>query len=125
MQAKLRYLRISPKKVRLVADMIRNKSVSDSIKILNFTVKRARDPILKLLNSAIANSKNMGINSKNLYVAEIRVDKGPILKRYMPRSRGISNPILKRTSHIMITLDKIENKKNKKLSNKKTEDNNK
>jgi len=125
MQAKLRYLRISPRKVRLVVDMIRNKSVSDSIKILNFTVKRARDPVLKLLNSAIANSKNMDINSKDLYVAEIKVDKGPTLKRHMPRSRGMSNPILKRTSHIVIILDKIENKKVKKLSNKKAEDNDK
>ncbi len=107
MQAKLKNLKISPRKVRLVADMIRGKSTANSIKILNFTVKRAKSSILKLLNSAIANSKNMKVDS-DLYIKEIRVDKGPILKRSMPRSKGMANPIMKRTSHILIVLDKIE-----------------
>lgn len=126
MQAKLRHLKISPRKVRLVADMVRGKSISNSIKILNFTIKRAKEPVLKLLNSAIANAKNKNteIDIKELYISEIKVDKGPTLKRHMPRSKGMSNPILKRTSHIVIVLDEIKNKvlyksKNNKIKSKK------
>ena len=112
MQAKLRNLRISPRKVRLVVDMIRGKSVPKAIGILTFTVKRAKTPVLKLLNSAIANSKDISktpIDFNNLYISEIRVDNGSILKRHRPRSKGMSNPIHKRTSHVIIRLDKIGN----------------
>lgn len=118
MYSKLRYLKISPRKVRLVVDMIRNKNVVESIKILNFTVKKAKEPLLKLLNSAVANSKNMNFDPAELYIKEIRVDKGPTLKRHMPRSKGMSNPIMKRTSHIIIILDKIEKRESKKNKRK-------
>lgn len=101
-----------------MANIIRNKNVVDSIRILKFTVKKAREPILKLLNSAVANSKNMDIDS-DLYIKEIKVDKGPTLKRRMPRSKGMANPIMKRTSHIVIVLDKIKNSGAKNLSKKK------
>ena len=110
-KAKLRYLRIAPRKVKLVADLILGKKVDKAKDILKFTTKRAAKPILKLLNSAIANAKhNSKLDEKNLFVAEIRVDEGPRYKRWMPRARGRASRILKRTSHITIVLDEIKEK---------------
>ena len=103
--AKLRYLRISPRKARLVADLVRGKSVEQAQGILNFTIKRAANPILKLLNSAAANAKNnFHLDPKNMYVARIFVNEGATYKRVMPRARGSANQIHKKTCHIDLVL---------------------
>ncbi len=121
-KAQLRYTRISPRKVRLVADLIRGSSVSDAEKILEFTIKRASNPILKLLKSAVANAENnFNLKKENLYIEEIRVDGGPIIKRFRPRARGAAYPIQKKTSHILIVLKEGEERKEskKELKSKK------
>jgi len=116
-KAKLSYLRISPRKVRLIADLIRGKSVVRAEQILNFAVKRAAKDVLKLLKSAVASaSHNFQLEESNLYIAKITVDEGPKLKRWRPRARGSASEIQKKTAHITIMLDEI-----KKISAKKIE----
>lgn len=106
--ARLRYLRIAPRKVRLVADLLRGKSVQEAQTILNFTVKRASQPILKLLKSAVASARhNFQLEEKNLYIAKINVDEGPKYKRWRARARGQAAEIQKKTSHITLVLDEI------------------
>ncbi|MDO8523297.1 MAG: 50S ribosomal protein L22 [bacterium] len=104
-KAHLRYLRIAPRKVRLVADSIRGKSVREAERLLKFMSKKSALPVGKLLRSAISNAKNnFNIGQEKLFVKSIAVDKGPVLKRIMPRARGSASPIHKHTSHISITL---------------------
>jgi large subunit ribosomal protein L22 len=114
-KAKLRYLRIAPRKVRLVADLIRGKSAEEAEKILNFTKKRAALPILKLLKSALANAKNnYRLEEKNLFISKIFVDEGPRLKRILPRARGRADIIQKKMSHVTLVLEeKKENVREK------------
>lgn len=113
--AKLNYLRIAPRKTRLVADLIRRKKVEQAQTFLKFTTKRAAEPILKLLKSAVANAKNnFQLEEQNLYISKIMVDEGPKLKRWLPRARGRADEILKRVSHITIVLDEIRPAKKKK-----------
>jgi len=103
--AKLRHLRQSPRKVRLVADMIRGLDVLAANDQLKFVDKRATKPILKLINSAIANAEhNDKLTKENLFIKEIRVDEGPTLKRWRPRAFGRAGAIRKRTSHISLIL---------------------
>ena len=104
--ASLKNHRISPRKVRLVADMIRGKQVTVAKHILTNASKKAKHPIHDLLDSAIANgSHNHKIDAETLFVKEIRVDQGFVMKRSMPVSRGSAHPIKKRTSHISIVLE--------------------
>lgn len=104
-KVKLNNLRISPRKSRLVADLIRNKSLGEARDLLNFTVKGAAQLILKLLNSAAASAKNnFKMKEDDLYVLKITVDEGPKLKRSHPMSRGRAYPIIKRTSRITLIL---------------------
>lgn len=108
MKANLQTYRQSPRKVRLVADAIRGKKVSDALVYLNFIRKRAADVVKKLLESAAANARNKeGHGQEELIVASIAVDKGATIKRSMPRARGRGARINKRTSHIKITLKQI------------------
>jgi large subunit ribosomal protein L22 len=101
-----RHLRISPRKVRLVIDLIRGMRVNDALATLMYTPKAASPMVMKLLNSAIANAENnLSMDKDDLYVAEVYANPGPTLKRYVARSRGSASPILKRTSHITIVLD--------------------
>ncbi len=102
--AKLPSYRMSPRKVRLVAGLIRGKKVNIALVELENRAKRAAPTMSKLLLSAIANAKVLGMNEKNLFVSEVRVDKGSVLKRSMPRAYGRAYPIHKHTSHIMIKL---------------------
>ena len=103
--ARLRYLRMSPKKVRLVADLIRGKNVNEALTILNLSVKKAAKPLKKLLESAIANAKQTGkMDIDNLYISHLTVDEGPTFKRFRPRAMGRATIIRKRTSHITIKL---------------------
>ena len=106
MQARVTSVRISPRKVRMVADAVRGKSVSQAMSILTFTRKKAAFPVQKLLQSAVANAvENDGVDDvDNLMIEQIAVDEGPTLKRYTPRARGRATPIRKRTSHIRIAL---------------------
>ena len=105
---KLNYLRISPRKVRLIADTIRRKKVEEAQSVLSFMVKKGAGPLLKLLNSAIASAKNdFKLDSSNLYISKITVDEGPKYKRWRARSRGMASPIQKKTSCITIVLDEI------------------
>jgi large subunit ribosomal protein L22 len=112
--ASLKNYRISPRKVRLVADMVRGKGVSQAKIILTNALKKAKGPIHDLIDSAIANAAhNHKIEAENLFVKEIRVDQGFILKRSQPMARGSAFPIKKRTSHIKITLATREVKSDK------------
>jgi len=107
--AKLNYLRTAPRKVRMVADMIRGKDVTAAQTLLRFSLKKSNKPIEKLLNSAVANAKNdFDLQAKDLKIAKITVDEGPKLKRWRPRSRGRAMPIQKKTSHITIVLEPIK-----------------
>ena len=104
--AKLSNLRIAPRKVRLVADLIRGTSVTNAQQQLKFSTKRASGPLLKLLNSAMTNAKNIkeSVEDDSLYIKDIFVDEGPKLKRHRPRARGVAYQIQKKTSHITIIL---------------------
>ncbi|HJL41933.1 MAG TPA: 50S ribosomal protein L22 [Myxococcales bacterium LLY-WYZ-16_1] len=105
-RAKLRHLRTSPRKVRLVADLIRGKHVEEALNILQFTQKGSSEPLAKLVKSAVANADQRGgVDIDNLYVGQLTVDAGPTLKRFMPRAQGRATPILKRTSHVSIALE--------------------
>lgn len=106
MKASATGVRISPRKVRMVVDTVRGKSVSQAMSILAFTRKKAARSVEKLLKSAVANAvENDGVNDvDDLVIERIAVDEGPTLKRFTPRARGRATPIRKRTSHIRIAL---------------------
>ena len=105
MKAVLKSYRQAPRKVRLVANLIKGKTVPRALVELDVLPKRASGPMKKLLMSAVANAKeNDGIALADLFVKEVRVDQGTILKRSMPKSHGTAHPIHKHTSHIMIEL---------------------
>lgn len=105
-KACLRSLRVTPQKVRLVADLIRGKQVEEALNILLFTPKKSAKPLEKLLRSAVANADQQGgVDLDNLYVGAVTVDHGPTLKRFRARAMGRAAPILKRTSHVTIGLE--------------------
>ena len=93
-----RHIRIAPRKIRIVADLVRGKNIGEAFAILKFTPKVGADVVEKVMRSAIANAEH------NLYVSEIFVDQGPTLKRIHPRSRGQAFKILKRTSHVTVVV---------------------
>ena len=114
MKAFLKNYRQSPRKVRLVAGLIKGKKVAEAIAELDFLAKRAGLPIKKLLLSAVANAKQMGIEAEILFIKELRVDKGIVMKRMMPAAMGTGHRINKRTSHLNILLaEKVVAVKNK------------
>lgn len=102
--AKLNDLRIAPRKVRLVADLLRGLSVNEAEARLTVDRHRASKPLLKLLHSALAGARAKELNTEDLYVEVIRVDQGPMLKRYMARAQGRGVTIQKKTSHITLGL---------------------
>ena len=98
-------VRIAPRKVRLVIDLIRGKSVGEALSILNFTTRAASPEIEKVLKSAIANAEhNYDLDIANLVVSEAYVNEGPTMKRFRPRAKGSAAPIMKRTSHITVVV---------------------
>lgn len=104
-KAKAKQIRIAPRKVRLVVDLVRGKDVKDAISILRLTPKASSTVVEKLLLSAVANAKhNNQLEAANLFIKEAFVDEGPTLKRFLPRAKGSASQILKRTSHITIVL---------------------
>jgi len=105
-KAQGKYIRISPQKARLVADLIRGRKVEEATRILTFTQKKAAGIIGKVLKSAVANaSQNPGIDENILFVKKVFVDQGPSLKRWRARAQGRVAPIKKRMSHITVVLD--------------------
>lgn len=105
-KARARFIRISPQKARLVADMIRGKNVEEAVTTLRFTPKKGARVLRKVLESAIANaSQNDSIDVDTLFVKKVFVDGGPMMKRIRPRAMGRATRILKRTSHITVVLD--------------------
>lgn len=110
-KAKLNYLRVAPRKARLVADLIRGRAAKEALIQLKFSQKRGASPLLKLLKSAVQNARhNFNLSIDNLYVKEIRVDQGPAHKRWMPRAFGRASMIRKKTSHITLILNDKSNK---------------
>ena len=98
-------LRISPRKTRLVVDLIRGKKVGLAVAILNNCESTVKEDVLKVLNSAVANAEhNLGLDVESLFVKEIYVNPGATLKRFRARAKGSGNRILKRTSHITVVL---------------------
>ena len=120
MKAYLKNYRQAPRKVRLVTDLVKGKSVEEAIVILDFLPKRAGFPVKKLLLGAVANASQLGIDKENLFVKELRVDKGIVMKRMMPAAMGVGHRINKRTSHINLVLgEKIQSIKKGKVSAKR------
>ncbi|MES2214001.1 MAG: 50S ribosomal protein L22 [Patescibacteria group bacterium] len=113
-KATLSDYRQSPRKVRVVADMVRGQKVEDALVTLSFVPKRAAAPLQKLLASALANAKNLELSLDNLVVKEIRVDGGKILYRRLPMSRGRAFVLRKRTAHVNVILAEGAPKKEKK-----------
>ena len=108
-KATLKFARISSRKVKIVADLIRGKNVDEALAIVKFTPKASSEIIEKLLKSAIANAdNNHEMKHENLYVAEIYANQGPTLKRIRPAAKGSAVRIRKRTSHITIVLKEKE-----------------
>ncbi|MBF8376880.1 50S ribosomal protein L22 [Alicyclobacillus mali] len=104
-RAVARYLRIAPRKARLVVDLVRGKNVQEALAILKFTPRGASPLVEKVLRSAIANAENNhNMDVDRLYVKEIYVDEGPTLKRWHPRAQGRAFSIFKRTSHITVVV---------------------
>ena len=104
-KAVAKYIRIAPRKVRVVMDLIRGKNVAEAFAILKFTPKAGADVIEKVLKSAVANAENnFDMNVDRLYVSSAYVDQGPTLKRIHPRSRGQAFSILKKTSHVTVVV---------------------
>ena len=108
-KAHLKYARISPRKVKIVCDLIRGTDVKYARGILENTPKAASELLIKLLNSAVANAENnFGLDPEKLYVSEVYANPGPILKRGMPRAQGRMYRINKRTSHITVVVAEKE-----------------
>ena len=104
--ATAKYIRIATRKCTIVADLIRGKSVKEAQPILTYCAKAAAAPMLKVLNSAVANAENnLELNRDDLIVAEAFANQGPTLKRFRARARGSASSILKRTSHLTVILD--------------------
>ena len=110
-KAYLKYVRISPRKVKIVLDLIRGKDVDTAMAILKHTPKAASEELIKLLKSAVANADhNFHMNTEKLYVSECFVCPGPTRKRMMPRAKGSGDRILKRTSHVTLAVKERETK---------------
>lgn len=113
--AQLKNFRVAPRKVRLLAEVIKGHDVDEALLNLKHTVKRSTDPLMQLLGSAIANAENnFGLDRSNLYVADFQVGEATRLKRWMPRAFGRATPIIKRSSHVTITVDERIEGKNRK-----------
>lgn len=116
-KAKLKNLRVSARKARLVADLIRGKKVEEARAVLKYTFKKSAEPMLKLLDSAVKNAENIdNVKAEDLFISKVIVNEGTTLKRIRPRARGVAYRINKRTCHIEIELDKLV--KYKKMSHK-------
>ena len=108
-RATAKFVRMAPRKVRLVVDQIRNKSVEQALEVLQFSPRAAAEPVAKTLRSAVANAENNnGMRADNLVIKYAYVDEGPTMKRIRPRAKGSASRIRKRTSHITIIVSTRE-----------------
>jgi large subunit ribosomal protein L22 len=108
-RASSKYLRIAPRKVRVVADQVRGLPIPDAVSLLTFSTRGPAHEVQKLLNSAAANAENNhDLDADELRVSEIQVDEGPVLRRWRPRARGRATRIEKRTCHVSVALSPIE-----------------
>jgi large subunit ribosomal protein L22 len=114
MKAVLKNYRQSPRKVRLIADVVRGQKVEKALSLLQFVEKRAALPFTKVISSALANAKDKGVDVQGLIVKSVSVDKGETYKRFMPRARGSASKINKRNSHITVELGRKGDKVTKK-----------
>jgi large subunit ribosomal protein L22 len=104
-RAVAKYIRMSPRKVRLVVDLVRGRQVEEALQILDLTPKAAAEPVAKAIRSAVANAdENLGLSVSDLYIARITADEGPTLKRGRPGARGRFKPLLKRSTHVSVVL---------------------
>ena len=103
-KAVLKNYRQAPRKVRLLADLVRGKKLAEALSILKFADKRAAEPFAKVLRSAAASAKTAGKEVSSLTVKKVTVDKGEVYRRFMPRARGSASPINRRSSHITVEL---------------------
>jgi large subunit ribosomal protein L22 len=104
-KAQAKYIRQSPYKVRLVLDLVRGLPVGDAQAVLSYANRRAAEPVIKVLNSAVANAEhNHALDAEDLFIVKAFADEGPTLKRFRPRARGRATRINKRTSHITIVV---------------------
>lgn len=99
-----RYARISPRKARLVTQLVARRRVDEALELLKFTRKRAAVMVDKVLRAAMADADEQEADVRGLFVHEARVDEGPTIKRFRPKDRGRAHPIMKRTSHIVVTV---------------------
>ena len=106
-KAKHSFARISPRKARLLMDLVRGRDVDDAITLLKFSKQRASGMVEKVIRSAVANASEQSVAPvrNTLYVTEARVDAGPVIKRFQPKDRGKAYPIMKRTSHLVVQID--------------------
>lgn len=104
MKAVLKNYRQSPRKVRLLADLVRGKKIGDALNALQFADKRAAEPFAKVIRSAQANAGSNGTDTQKLIIKNVQVNKGTVIKRFMPRARGSASAIKKRNSHITVEL---------------------
>ena len=108
MRAVARFVRISPRKIRLIMDEVRGKKVEEALNVLSFAPQKGARILKKLINSAVANAEqNSGADVDSLYIKRVYADEGPTLKRYRPRALGRATRIRKRTSHLTVILDEM------------------
>ncbi len=106
-ESKHRFARIAPRKARLLVDMVRGRDVDDALSLLRFSKQRASGMVEKVIRAAVANASEQDTTPRRnaLYVASAHVDPGPVIKRFQPKDRGKAYSIMKRTSHIVVTID--------------------
>ncbi|MDP3047198.1 MAG: 50S ribosomal protein L22 [Chloroflexota bacterium] len=105
-KAVAKYIRTSPRKVRLVVDLVRGRPVVEALALLRFMPQAAAQDVAKVVKSAVANAEqNKHMSAEDLFISRIMADEGPTMKRFLPRSHGRSSPILKRSSHITVVVD--------------------
>ncbi|WP_334169410.1 50S ribosomal protein L22 [Timonella senegalensis] len=115
-KAKARFVRVTPQKARRVVDLIRGKQATEAVAVLKFAPQAASEPVLKVVQSAIANARviadrdNVAFDENNLVIKTALVDEGPTLKRFRPRAQGRASQILKRTSHITVVVAPVDDK---------------
>lgn len=108
--AKINYLKIAPRKVRLIANTLKGLSVSEAEAQLMLRLQRSATPLLKLIRSAVSNARNQKMDTSKLFVSSILVNQGPMLKRSLPRAQGRATPIHKKMSHVVLVLSEAEQK---------------
>lgn len=122
-KSKLNNLRIAPRKVRLAANLVKKLKTGEAVDQLTFSRKKSAKPIIKLINTAVADAAhNFDLDKDNLYIKEIRVDEGRTLKRWMPKARGRATPIMKKSSHISLVLSEVVDSGKKEAKKQKIEE---